>query len=399
MHTRRPLLLLLVITALASLCIGLRVKLVATFPNYANDTKIWATSGHIDDTFTPLAYPLFLGPAYRLAGGRGIIALQVALQVAIAALCFFILRRLGLSSRWSAIGSLPVALHPELLTSVSKIWDVPLSTFLLLLLIYLCLRLHQQPPARLTWITVAIGLALAAGLFCRPNYVLLLPIVFFSFYSRRHSLSLRSVVGHFTATLAIACATFALLGVASHGKPFIPQNGPYNLYAGNNPHTLDALLTYLNAEPSLTESYLELNPGAPDDADLHSLSLKSLYTSQAIHFALRHPGTEVELVAVKLFTLFRPDTKVHRLASLPGVIKGVLALPVILLVAVLLLPGRPALQFDDWFLLSLEAAYVIPLLITNSDPRFRIPLDAVLLLHVVALLHRRLRPASGSAVA
>lgn len=397
MHVRRSLSLLLATTALACLCIGLRIPLAAPFPNYAADTATWASSGHIVDTFTPLAYPLFLGPAYRLAGDHGIIVLQIALQIAIATLCFLILRRLGLSSRWSAIGSLPVALHPDLLVSVVKIWDVPLSTFLLLLLVYLCLRLHQQSTDRLSWVTVALSFALAAGLFCRPNYILLLPVIFFSFYGRRSSQSLRFIIGNFVASLVIACAVFALLGVAGHGKPFIPQNGPYNLYAGNNPHTLDALLTHLNAESSLTTSYLELHPDATD-ADLHSISLKHFYTHHAMRFALGHPGAELELVAVKFFTLFRPDTKVHRLVSVPGIMKGVLALPAVLVAVMLLLPGRPPLQFDDWFLLSIELAYILPFLITNSDPRFRIPLDAVLLLHFVFLLHRRLHPVDDPAV-
>jgi hypothetical protein len=98
------------------------------------------------------------------------------------------------------------------------------------------------------------------------------------------------------------------------------------------------------------------------------------------------------LIPVKLFTLFRPDIKVHPLFSPPGIIKGLLALPVFLVLAMLLLPGRVPLQFEDHFLFCIEIAYVLPFLITNSDPRFRIPLDALLLLHFVSLLYRRLRP-------
>lgn len=84
MLTRRPLLLLLAITALASLCIGFGVHLTTPFPNYARDIAVWAGSGRITDTFTPLGYPLFAGPAFRLAGNHGIIGLQAVLQVAIA---------------------------------------------------------------------------------------------------------------------------------------------------------------------------------------------------------------------------------------------------------------------------------------------------------------------------
>ncbi|HEX9198677.1 MAG TPA: hypothetical protein VF865_03905 [Acidobacteriaceae bacterium] len=52
-------------------------------------------------------------------------------------------------------------------------------------------------------------------------------------------------------------------------------------------------------------------------------------------------------------------------------------------------PGRPRLSAVDWLLLAFAAAYVVPFLLTNSDPRLRTPLDALLLLFVVRLLSRR----------
>lgn len=394
MLTRRPLLLLLAATALASLCVGFGIHLTTPFPNYAHDIAVWARSGRIADTFTPLGYPLFAGPAFRLAGNHGIIALQVALQIAIAGVCFLILRELGLPSTWSAIGSLPVALHPDLLASIVKIWDVPLSTFLLLLVVFLCLRVHNRPATRFLPIAIGIGAALAAAVFCRPNYIILLPIVFISFYSRRSSLPVRSLAGHLAVCVAVACGVFALLGTASYGRPFFPRNGPYNLYAGQNPHTMSALLHKLNAEDSITTDFLEKHPGILDtgsNADLHlyAASLAPYYNHQAILFGLHHPGAEFKLILVKLFTLFRPDTKVHSLRSASGMVKAVLALPIVIFLLALLLPGRPSFSFDDKLLFATEVLYVLPFLITNSDPRFRIPLDAVLLLHAVSLVYRR----------
>ena len=384
---------LLAITSVVCLCIGLSIGLTAPFPDYAVDTATWAASGHIANTFAPQAYPLFLGPAFRLAGNHGVIALQAVLQVAIAAVSFLLLLELGLPPIWSAFGSLPIAFHPDLLASVVKIWDVPLSTFLLLLLTLLCLCLHRRPRTTLPLLTVGIGVVFAADIFCRPNYAVLLPIIFFSFYRLRPALSIGAVCGYLAACIAVACSTFALLGVASHGSAFFPRNGPYNLYAGHNPHTINALLTQLNAESSIPAAYLESNPGASLPA-LYSPSLNHFYIHQSIRFAREHPGTELVLLPVKLLTLFRPDTKVHRLLSASGIIKGVLALPVFLVLAMLLLPQRIPLRFNfnDRFLFCIEAAYILPFLITNSDPRLRIPLDALLLLHFVSLLYRRLSP-------
>ena len=61
-------------------------------PGYQADTVEWATNGHVADTFTPLAYPLFAGPAYRLAGDRGIVVLQIFLELALVFVCYRLLR-------------------------------------------------------------------------------------------------------------------------------------------------------------------------------------------------------------------------------------------------------------------------------------------------------------------
>jgi hypothetical protein len=238
MTLRSPLLRLLAITLFASLCVAFGAHTTLPSSGYILDAKIWVASGRIADTFLPLGYPLFIAPIFGLAGLPGIIGLQVTLQCAIAAICFLLLRELGVSSTWSAFGSLPVALDPDLLLSVVKIWDVPLSTFFLLLLVLVCLRLHHRTVSSSPWLVGSIGLVFGAGLFCRPNYAFLLPVIFLSFYRRGKTRSLRLACGYFTASIAIACATFALLGVVSHGSPFSPRNGPYNLYAGHNPRSI-----------------------------------------------------------------------------------------------------------------------------------------------------------------
>ncbi|HWZ00865.1 MAG TPA: hypothetical protein VNX17_07290 [Edaphobacter sp.] len=115
----------------------------------------------------------------------------------------------------------------------------------------------------------------------------------------------------------------------------------------------------------------------------------STYTRRAILFAIHNPREELKLVVLKLFTFFRPDTKLHALFSAFGLMKSFLALPVFLFLAALLFPGRPPLAFEDKLLITFEVVYILPFLLTNSDPRFRMPLDALLLLHLASLLYRR----------
>jgi hypothetical protein len=237
-------------------------------------------------------------------------------------------------------------------------------------------------------IIIASGLVFAAAVFCRPNLILLLPVVLMVGMHGRANISRVKLAGNLTAFFVIAAAGFSLLCLASHGSVFFPHNGSYNLYAGHNPLTETALRDHLNAEFSIPPLFIASHPGAPI-TDLYDPGMGSYFLREATLYARQHPGAEIKLLFLKIFTLFRPDTKLHPLASVFGVMKGFLALPVFLLFAALFLPGRPALSFEDYVLFAIEILYVLPFLITNSDPRFRISLDALILLHLVSLIYRR----------
>jgi hypothetical protein len=388
MPAKRSLLILLAVTALLSIAVALRVPMSYPMPGYLSDAVEWANFGRIADTFTPLAYPLFAGMAYHFGGIHGVLGMQVLLQIAIAAVCYGILRELRLPPKYSAYGSLPVALYPELLLSVAKAWDLALSTFLLLLFVLLCLRMARSASLLSLKLTAATGLVFGVAIFCRPNLILLFSVALALLLHRGANLSRARFGGHLVTFVVIAAAGFSLLGVASHGSVFLPRNGPYNLYAGHNSHTMRALLQDLNAEYSIGDEFVQTHPGVPLP-DFRSSNPGSYYARQSIYFAHHHLGVEIKLIFVKLFTLFRPDTKLHSLFSPFGLVKSLLALPAVLLLAALLLPGRTPLLFVDKLLIGVELLYIVPFLITNSDPRFRVPLDALLLLHLASLLYRR----------
>ncbi len=388
MSSKRPLLFLLLLVTLLSVAISIRTQVTYPMPGYQADTVEWATNGHVADTFTPLAYPLFAGPAYRLAGDRGIVVLQIFLELALVFVCYRLLRELGLPASWSAYGSLPVALLPDLILSVNKLWDLTLGTVLFLLFVLVCLRIAHGAPRPAISSTVWAGLIFAAAIFCRPNLILLFPILAILFLLRRSNLSPARAAGQIAIFVVVASAGFSLLGIASHGSIYFPRNGPYNLYAGHNPQTAAALHDHLNAEFSLIPDFYSSHSGQPVP-DFYSSEMGATYTGRAIGFAIHHPGDEIKLFFYKFFIFFHPDTKLHALLSPFGLVKSVLALPVLLFLAVLLFPGRPPVTFDDKLLFAFEILYILPFLLTNSDPRFRTPLDALLLLHTVWLYYRR----------
>jgi hypothetical protein len=68
----RPLAILFAATALLSVLVAVQVPLTFPITGYFPQAVEWAARGHIAGTFTPIAEPLFLGPACRLGGIPGI---------------------------------------------------------------------------------------------------------------------------------------------------------------------------------------------------------------------------------------------------------------------------------------------------------------------------------------
>ncbi|HEY9137361.1 MAG TPA: hypothetical protein VIM67_03750, partial [Terriglobus sp.] len=101
----------------------------------------------------------------------------------------------------------------------------------------------------------------------------------------------------------------------------------------------------------------------------------------------QHPAAQLKLIPIKLFTYLRPDTKVHPLLSGQGMVKGILALFVPAWVVILILK-RKLLDSSDYLIVLVAVVYSLPFLMTNADPRFRIPLDLLSLVHGLSLLLR-----------
>ena len=382
------------------MAVAMRVPFSQPMPDSILQAQEWASSGRITETFTPIAYPLLIAPAYHFGGIYGVIILQEALQITLVAMCFFFLLQLGVSARVAVFGSLPVALHPDFLSSIARSWDVTLSTILLVLLVLILVRI-QVAGSKLSVSTVG-GVVFAAAVFCRSNYLPVAIALLYALHSggeRQHGSVPLSVASKETAIrTSLFCffvfvvsgiSTYSFLGTVGHGSPFFPQNGSYNLFAGNNPYSVPAFLANLNGELSINPAYRahhpELSPLAPSP-DFRDPSLYDFYLRSSFEYALHHPAAEVKLFGIKLFTLFRPNIRIRPQPFAFGLVKCFLALPAVFFLILLVLPGRTPLDRVDRLLLIVYAAYILPFLITNSDPRFRIPLDVLLILHSVRLL-------------
>jgi hypothetical protein len=388
MRFSRPLAVLLAVTTALCVAVAARVP-VTSMPGYQMDIDEWVSTGHIADTFTPLAYPLLAGAAFRVGHNHGILAMQILMHLAMVLMAYLILRELRVAPLRSALGGLLVALSPDLLLAITKVWDFALSSFVLLLLVLCALHIWNRKGFSGWALTIASGAACGIAIASRANLILLVPLLLAIFFLAGRTAPKPTVATGAIVFLLVVAAGFAGVAIASHGSFFWPHNGPYNLYAGHNPYTVEQMLDRENGEYSIRPAITPTHPGISLE-DTYSENLEPFYMQQVKAFAVHNPATEIKLLGVKLFTLLRPDTKVQPLHSGGGKVKALLALPVPIFLVMLLLTGRKALLPTDWLLIAMEILYVIPFLISNSDPRFRTPLDCVVLLHSVSLLDRYL---------
>ena len=149
----------------------------------------------------------------------------------------------------------------------------------------------------------------------------------------------------------------------------------------NNPFTERALLSSLNAEPSIYPSLLAA--GFSQDVDPYDPGLRPFYVQHALLYIRQDLLRAAKLMFLKLLTLLRPDTKIYPLNSLGGMVKLVLALAIPVWLLAIVVSRDAAWRIEDWLFVVFGLSYTAPFLLTNSDPRFRIPLDVLVLTHAI----------------
>jgi hypothetical protein len=199
--------------------------------------------------------------------------------------------------------------------------------------------------------------------------------------------------------LAILAVVYAAGTAAAHGRPFLPQNGPYNLYSGANEFTAEHIA---NEESSLIQALAAHGIAAvdppvlciqdspdPSHPDIHERRLDPLYSRFALQFMRDHPAAMARLVWKKLVTLLSPDFQVHSPRSVGGLFKIVAALAFPLWVVAMLVRPHPGPRAARFVVVTTVAAYVMPFLLTVSSSRFRVPLDFFLWIDLGAIVCAR----------
>jgi hypothetical protein len=350
---------------------------------YLDSAREWLATGRMTDHHA-VGYPLLLVVGLAFGGLAGVLWLHAAMLVAIAAVAFRLLRALGLGPVQSLAGALPVALHPLLVVNVTKISDNNLSVLLLLMFAGFLTR-TRQAPLRFRDVPLT-ACFFGALLLVRPNLALLFglgPLVAWSHRERA-----RVAFGPWVTAVAAAFAITLGVNASVQGRWQVsdPYYVAYTFHNGNNPLAAEYMLRDTIGEYS---TYRVLDDEGIPYADIEKPALTPVFWRLSVEFIREHPGAYLELLGVKLMNFFRPYYRggdAGRLGGVAAVVQTAAALP-ILVWAVFRWRARARVPWDAGLLAAaILPLYVLPFVVFNAEPRYRWPLDALLILESVWLV-------------
>jgi hypothetical protein len=356
----------------------------------------FGTTHHIASDFLSIGYPALIGLGYRLAWSyAGITSINWVISLSVVVAAWTFLRQLGTSVPGTLMLTAILSLYPDFLLSYSKVQDTGLTAALIFGFMAIVLMAVRRPAVG----SVDIGLAslLALAVLARPNLVLLLPVAWVVMRAARAPHLIPRAFLH----AAVMVCLYTLVTTLVHGRPFLPQNGPYNLYAGANPFTAshidnpeDSLVPAVGAHGIYADVNWSRQPNAPGVNDLRDSQFKPLYIQWTRQYMIGHPGEMVKLSGLKLLNLLRPNLQVHSAHSAGGLVKIAEAFAVPLwIIGIVLLP-HPGPRSARLLVLLTVVFYVLPFVLTVSAPRFCVALDFVLWMDLgamVSLARRRSR--------
>jgi hypothetical protein len=343
---------------------------LAELPPYLDATRDLAAGRHVADPFHPVGYPVVLAPSYALFGLDGVIAFQALLYAASLWLFHRWLERIGIDPLVVRLATAALALHPYLLLNIQRINDNAVNVPLLLLLVGI---LGDESLWRARWVPLLLGGAMGLLAAIRPNALALavLPLVLLALGDRG---ALRSA-GYAAAALACFVAVSAL---GTGAWFYFPGNGPYNLFAGTNALTATALRDGYNGEASVVPALAAAGIATAAPPALPA----GVFYDLVGRFVADHPAQVAALVGLKVLNLFRPDWQFAD-DLLEVAAQTVVALPVVLWLTAWAADRAYRTSRRGRLFLAVAVLFVLPFALTNSDPRFRLPLDVAFLLEAV----------------
>ncbi len=348
-----------------------------------NDAKEFADKGVITSDFMPLGYSGLLGLFLKIGGIALVPAFQSLIYIGILLATFWFLRPRGKHSVLSLLGILAIAIHPVLLINIWRIHDGNLTV--LILLGFLASGISYLRYKNF-WSVLALGLFTGLLFTVRPNAILLALVAIYIFYERGSAQEKIKFIGRSAIFFISAIILVVISNSVMKGKMFyFAEHGFYNLFAGSNEYASKYLLKDLSGENSLEEALKARGFSSVDTFEERLAFPTQTYKRLAIEYVKSHPLEYAKLTAIKIFTFFRPGYQATQGSGLgltevlKRVLKIILATPFFIWIFFVYKTRRDFFKKENMLVFLSVALYVLPFLIANADPRYRFPLDIILI--------------------
>jgi hypothetical protein len=355
-------------------------------PDYLVEAQTLAAGQRLpNDTFTPVGYPLLIAGGIKFGGIAGIICLQSAIYIATVIAAWWVFcntaRRAGVKK--AALGSLAMllllAFHPYMLLDTHRVDDNAFNVLFMVILANWC-----QEKFVLQSLGRALFYGAALGLFTtlRPNAAVfaVLPIIALLFEDTRDARS--PTLRYLPVFGVMAAVLYGVVVFAATGMPFFwPATGPYNFFAGNNAYSFNYLIQNFNAEYSINPALDAL--GVVRNVGAYQVE-PQLYVQLAWQFISHHVVGFIALCFTKLLVLFAPRV-IHSQNWFDVLVQVLLSFPVLAWTGCLVIAFRAGMRNDILRRLIFVSLFVLPFVLTNADPHYRLPLDIWFLIDLALL--------------
>ena len=314
------------------------------------------------------AYEYMVAGTFFLFGHRylPVWILQAALHAFTAFLIYLIMKKIfkeeqGESAAFLAAGIF--GFHPDLVEISAMLMTETLFLFIIVAIIYLFIKIYENANTRRY--SLAMGASMGLGIMARPTVLFFLP-VFFVLYALRKK--------YFNFILLLLTAIILLAHWAARNYKIYHQFitttliGEYNLWVGN---TLNSDGGQIGGGFNPFDDYIEKN---------NYYTVRQAASDSFRNFLIQHPGTFVELTAIRFvryFSLLRPMGFWLYQSGLSQKIFVAFSAVAIVLLFISGLSGALKLWRRNAlfkYLIILAATSPLPLLITVVQSRYRFPL-------------------------
>jgi hypothetical protein len=332
-----------------------------TYLQLSRDWQSWSSllsPAAFDSNFWPAGYPGFLA-LFGWADSSQVVIVRI-MQVLLAAAVALMSGRIAdaVSVRAGTVTTVVVAFSP---TALWAVWAIGYELLLAFLLMAGFILIWRDNIGRALWYPFIGGMLLGIALIVQFRAVVAISVllVFVARSQRRKAL----VAGGGVALPILAWSARSWLAVGSPA-PW-STNGPYNLWNGNNP-----LATGHNIFP-----IPPLPPGAAS------------YGQAALDWIVANPGDFADVTARKFLYLFKPTQVAVVSDPFPGrtlvsiaevALAGLIVTGLVLFLAIRLSHHRAGVRpLDAPFMFCV--AYLLPNVFFIVEPRFSIPVHAMLI--------------------